>query len=150
MSNKIIGGLLALVLVVQVALVGAGAKMSDKISSITTQQSSILSSINQAAALGASGALNPSEPTPNSISIITFYLYNRCTVTTYSDSGTPSTVSGYQVSTPSGLDCDTSGPQSLSGGTGTPNNITQLRNGGISIKNSTDIISTEIRFIKSR
>ncbi len=151
MNTKIVGGLLALVLIVQVVLVGAGTKMSEKISSINVQQASIISKVDQVAALGASGVLNPG-PTPGGITIITYYLYNRCTVTTYSDAGTPSTSQGYTVSTPSGQGCDTSGPQSATAGTGTgiTNNIVPLRDGGVSIRNSSDIVSTEIKFIKSR
>lgn len=149
MNIKIIGSLLALVLIVQVVLVGAGTKMSNNINSINAQQASILSSIRR--------IIDSDEQEPGGFTFTynTYYLYNRCTTTTitYDDvTGAVtnvSTSSGYQVSTPNGLDCQTSvvGPNNNDGNIENAEFI-QLKNGIINIENSSDITSSQIKFIK--
>ncbi len=152
MNTKIIAGLLALVLIVQMVQLGTGTGMSENISSITAQQTSILYKVDQIAGVGGSGILNYGEPGPGGISWITNYLFNRCSVTTYNEvTGSYSTQSGgYQTSTPNGPGCDFSGPQSATAGTGTTNNIVPLKNGMVSVSTSPDMVSIIISPIKSR
>lgn len=150
MNSKIIGGLLALVLIVQVVLVGTGTKMSDKISGITAQQASILYKVDQMAGVGGSGIL---EPDTGGISVTTwqFYLFGRCTetVTNFSDTGAITSVTTTPGTT-NGDECVTVGFAQTNEINDANANFVLLGDGGISITNSKDVVKTQFRINKSR
>ncbi len=151
MNLKIIGGLLVLVLVVQATSM---VNISKKIGGLNDQQISILSSVNQIAGVGGSGFLEPDDSTGGyTLSFTNFYLYGRCTITTYTyddatnlQIGGPVTISG----TTNGDSCNIAGLANTNQNNEIDANFVLLKDGGINIMNSKDVVKTQFRINKIR
>lgn len=152
MNNKIIGSILTLVLITQIVMTYQVIVISNKISSMTAQQTSIISKVNQVAAIGGSARPNnPVEPTPSGfqISYDTFYLNNQCTTTTVTFDDVSGAITNVTTvsGTTNGDSCVTS-IATTNGTTGTNLDSIRLKNGVVTIPNSSNIIKSQLKLIR--